>query len=78
MHACCFFYVSKSSLTSEACYRELSKTTDELSVALHYGAVKFIAVDVEEIENIVDFSRELYMSVFRNEQLEKEAKQKNF
>lgn len=70
------FYVSKSSLLSDACYRELSKTTDEFTTALHYGPVKFIAVDVDEIGNIVDFTRDLHQSVVQDPQLTKDAKSK--
>ncbi len=70
------FYVSKSSLLSDACYRELSKTTDEITAALHYGPVKFIAIDVEEIEDIMDFTRELHQSVFQDAQMPKESKSK--
>lgn len=70
------FYVSKSSLLSDACYRELSKTTDEFTTALHYGPVKFIAVDVDEIGNIVDFTRDLHQSVVQNPELPKETKSK--
>lgn len=68
------FYVSKSSLISEACYRELSKTTDELTQALHYGPVKFIAIDVDEVGNIVDFTRVLHQSVVQDTNLTKDVK----
>lgn len=70
------FYVSKSSLLSDACYRELSKTTDELTAALHYGPVKFIAIDVNEIGDIMAFTRELHQSVFQDATLSKEQKSK--
>ena len=70
------FYVSKFSLVSEACYRELSKTTDELSVALHFGPVKFIAIDVDEVGNIGDFTRDLHQSIFGNPNLTKDVKSK--
>lgn len=70
------FYVSKSSLTSEACYNELAKTVDEFSIALHMGPVKFIAIDVDEVGNIGDFSRNLYKDIFSNAELSKEAKSK--
>ena len=70
------FYVSKTSLLSDACYRELSKTTDEFTAALHYGPVKFIAIDVDEIGNIMDFTRELHQSVFQDITLPKETKSK--
>lgn len=70
------FYVSKTSLLSDACYRELAKTTDEFTSALHYGPVKFIAIDVDEIGNIMDFTRELHQSVFQDAALPKETKSK--
>lgn len=70
------FYVSKTSLLSDACYRELAKTTDEFTAALHYGPVKFIAIDVDEIGNIMDFTRELHQSVFQDITLPKETKSK--
>lgn len=70
------FYVSKSSLVSEACYRELSKTTEECSVALHFGPVKFIAIDVDEVGNIGDFTRNLHQSIFGNPDLAKDVKSK--
>lgn len=76
---CCMlvvFYVSKSSLVSEACYNELEKTTDEISVAYHYGPVKFIAIDVEQIGNIGDFTRELHQSITSNASLSKDSKSK--
>ena len=68
------FYVSKSSLLSDACYRELSKTTDEITAALHYGPVKFIAIDVDEIGDIMAFTRELHQTVFQDATFPKEIK----
>lgn len=70
------FYVSKSSLLSDACYRELSKTTDEFTTALHFGPVKFIAIDVDEIGDITEFTRDLHQSVFLDTTLTKEMKSK--
>lgn len=70
------FYVSKSSLLSEACYNELSKTTDEITAALHYGPVKFIAVDVDDIGDIADFTRTLHQSVVQDDSITKESKSK--
>lgn len=68
------FYVSESSLCSEACYRELSKTIDERTKALHFGPVKFIAIDVQEVGDIMDFSRDVYETI-RNSSLSKTDKQ---
>lgn len=70
------FYVSKSSLLSDACYRELAKTTDEFTTALHFGPVKFIAIDVDEIGDITEFTRDLHQSVFLDTTLSKDAKSK--
>ena len=70
------FYVSKYSLISEACYNELAKTTDEFSIALHDGPIKFIAIDVDDVGNIGEFTGNLHQSVFQNPELSKEDKSK--
>ena len=54
------FYVSRHSLISEGCYLELGKTIEAQTQAIHFGPVKFIAVDVEEIGNIMEFSKTVY------------------
>lgn len=69
------FYVSGHSLISENCYLELEKTTEEQTRAVHFGPVKFIAVDVEEIGNIVEFARQVYGRV-RQSELPKAEKSK--
>lgn len=69
------FYVSRHSLISENCYLELEKTTEEQTQAIHFGPVKFIAVDVEEIGNIVEFARQVYGQV-RQSELPKAEKSK--
>lgn len=68
------FYVSRHSLISEGCYLELEKTIEEQTQAIHFGPVKFIAVDVEEIGNIMEFSKTVYNEL-RSSDLPKEQKQ---
>lgn len=51
------FYVSRHSLVSKNCLEELQQTTAEDTVLLHLDPVPFIAVDVEQVGNIVDFSK---------------------
>ena len=70
------FYVSKYSLISEGCYLELEKTIEEQTQAIHFGPVKFIAVDVEEIGDIMDFSKSVYNEL-RSSNLTKEQKKKH-
>lgn len=69
------FYVSRHSLISEGCYLELEKTIEEQTQAIHFGPVKFIAVDVEDIGNIIEFSKTVY-SDLRCSDLPKEQKKK--
>lgn len=69
------FYVSRHSLISEGCYLELEKTIEEQTQAIHFGPVKFIAIDVEEIGNIIDYSKTVYNEL-RSSSLPKEQKQK--
>ena len=68
------FYVSRHSLISEGCYLELGKTIEAQTQAIHFGPVKFIAVDVEEIGNIMEFSKTVYNEL-RSSDLPKEQKQ---
>ena len=68
------FYVSRHSLISEGCYLELGKTIEAQTQAIHFGTVKFIAVDVEEIGNIMEFSKTVYNDL-RSGDLPKEQKQ---
>ena len=69
------FYVSRHSLISEGCYLELGKTIEAQTQAIHFGPVKFIAVDVEEIGNIMEFSKTVYNDL-RSGDLPKEQKKK--
>ena len=61
------FYVSRNSLVSQACFSELSCTVEAYTRAVHFGPVKFIAVDVEPIGDIVEFSREVYTEIRRKD-----------
>ncbi len=67
------YYVSRHSLVSQPCFSELSCTIEEYTKAVHFGAVKFIAVDAEPIDDIVQFSREVYNEI-RSRDLPKEEK----
>ena len=68
------FYVSSSSLTSEACYRELSQTTEALTKCIHFGPVRFIAVDVENVGDIGAFTQEVYTNLMRRKDISKKEK----
>ena len=57
------FYVSRHSLVSQHCFAELSCTVESYTKAVHFGAVKFVAVDVEPIADIVEFSGEIYAEI---------------
>ena len=57
------FYVSRNSLVSQPCFSELACTVEDYTKAVHFGPVKFVAVDVEPIDDIVDFSRQVYMEI---------------
>ena len=59
------FYVSRNSLVSQHCFSELSCTVESYTKAVHFGPVKFVAVDVEPIADIVDFSAEIYAEIRR-------------
>ena len=57
------FYVSRNSLVSQPCFSELSCTVEDYTRAVHFGPVKFVAVDVEPIDDIVQFSRDVYNEI---------------
>lgn len=69
------FYVSASSLRSEACYQELSKTIADSTKALHFGPVKFIAVDAEMVGDIKTFHQQVFEKI-RASNLDKEERRK--
>lgn len=68
------FYVSSSSLTSEACYRELSQTTEDRTKSIHFGPVRFIAVDVENVGDIGVFTQEVYTNLMLRKDISKKEK----
>lgn len=68
------FYVSSASLTSEACYRELNQTTETLTVRIHFGPVRFIAVDVEDVGDIGVFTQSVYNHLMERKDISKKEK----
>lgn len=73
---CCLlvFYVSRYSLVSQACFAELESTVEETTQATHNGPVKFVAVDAEPIDDIIQFQQEVYGQVRANKAFSKEEK----
>ena len=73
---CCLlvFYVSRYSLVSKACFAELGSTVEETTQATHNGPVKFVAVDAEPIDDIIQFQQEVYTQVRSNKTFSKEEK----
>lgn len=67
------FYVSAASLSSNACYQELSRTISEITKALHLGPVKFIAIDAELIGDITEFHQKVFEKI-KTSPLEKEER----
>ena len=61
---CCkilIYYVSKDSLCSEPCLKELRTTRDEKTVRLHRDKpLDIIPIDVETIPNIIDYKEKVY------------------
>jgi len=54
------FYVSRHSLTSEACYNELNETMSEITKGRHRRReLKFIAVEAEPIGDMLQFADEV-------------------
>lgn len=69
------FYVSENSLVSENCLRELRHTIAEETTDSHLGPVKFVAVDAQEIGNIINFAERVHASVTNGNE-SKEIRQK--
>lgn len=66
------FYVSSSSLTSQNCLEELQQTIAEETLNKHVREpVKFIAVDVENIENIIGYSHKIQEDIMENNETKK-------
>ena len=59
------YYVSRSSLVSPACFKELECTVEDTTQAIHNGPVKFIAVDIEPIDDIIKFKNEVHGELVR-------------
>lgn len=71
------FYVSEASLTSEPCLNEMRATVDEDALMYHSGkAVSFIAVDAENIGNIVTFRDKISEKIKENKNIDKEEKKR--
>lgn len=70
------FYVSETSLRSDACYHELLKTIDENTKAMHFGPVKFIAVDVEPVGDITVFTQKVFESIRSSNNADKEERRR--
>ncbi|MCD7884015.1 MAG: leucine-rich repeat protein [Lachnospiraceae bacterium] len=67
------FYVSANSLRSNACYQEMLKTVDERTRAMHFGPVKFVAIDAEPVGDITTFAQKVFREI-RGSSLEKEER----
>lgn len=70
------YYVSRSSLVSPACFNELECTVEDTTQAIHNGPVKFIAVDIEPIDDIIKFKNAVHGELVRKkmDKAEKTAK----
>lgn len=68
------FYVSGSSLTSEPCYRELKQTVDTQTMRIHFGPVRFIAVDAENVGDISRFTHQLHSDLMHRKDISKQEK----
>lgn len=56
-------YVSRNSLISVPCFNEMKSTISEDAMDLHFGPVKFIAVDAEPIGDIQEFAKRIHENV---------------
>lgn len=70
------FYVSAASLCSGACLREMRETASEKTVINHFAPVPFLAVEAEQIGNIVSFCQQVHMRLDREIADEDEFEQK--
>ena len=69
------FYVSRNSLTSEACLNEIETTKGELTIKKHFGNVPFFAIECENINNIGDYIQSNVEKI-QSSNLEKREKDK--
>ena len=75
---CCkfvIFYVSSASLTSPQCLAELQETYAQKTVDVHFGEVKFICIDVEQLGDIRDAARRIAGEIENDPQLANEKKE---
>lgn len=70
------FYVSAASLCSEPCLRELRELSSERTVTNHLHPVPFLAVDVEDVGDIVSFCDQVHMRLDDEIENEDEFEQK--
>lgn len=69
------FYVSRHSLTSWNCYRELKQTQDEKTIACHEeGALPFVVVEAERIEDLIAYKSTIFRQLRDDISLTKEEK----
>ena len=68
------FYVSRFSLTSAQCLSEMEETRRQETVYVHFGEVKFICIDVEQIGDIRKIAREIAAGIRDDVSLSKEEK----
>lgn len=69
------FYVSRDSLISSSCYKELCMTIDNATKEHHSNMpIPFIAIDLENIGNIVDFGIRYSESILGDGNIEKDKK----
>ena len=76
---CCelvVFYVSRDSLCSVPCYNEMCATRSPEARESHNADVKFIAVDVAPIDDIVTFSDKIHAELRKAPKLSKDEKKK--
>ncbi len=67
------FYLSRGSLTSGPCYRELSHTASQEARELHFGPVPFVVVEAEPIGDLPGLILDLQRQV-REANLDKDTK----
>lgn len=53
------FYVSRGSLVSESCYKELCRMDSEQARETHFRSVDFVAIETENIDHVVYYSEKL-------------------
>lgn len=69
------FYVSHSSLSSDACLNEIERTRGKQTIRTHFGKVDFFAIECEKINNIGNYIQSR-VSQIKDSNLGKEIKDK--